>query len=260
MSIEQRYYDLLGVRKEYPNLNLIAITGLELFSRTFSWFRGGLEIEGAFPPEGPFIAYANHRGAGDIPRIYIALTRTSGRFLRGYTKATLLINGYKEPRSVRQNFDPMEHFPLNHLTKFFLGGSGAIPIRRGGISIEAFKLTRAALQNGEGIGLFLQQHRVKEGDLRELMNGVKFLGEKFPNVPFVPTGISGPPDGPYRIRIGSTFTYIEASQEPSYDATTESGFKLYAGDRLAPLISERVQNDWETRRLSLLDSSIKKPS
>lgn len=247
----------LGIKQEYPKESLAAAFAIVIASDAFCHITH-TTIQGKLPTEGPAILIANHTSTGDILRISYAVRITSGRIVRGVARHTLLSPNEEESTTVIKkigkkkdllNSDhPLAKLLVREPLAFVLRGIGAIPIHRGVSDITAFRTINRTLREGNIVGIFLQQERIKEATLRDLMPGPALIAATNPNIPIIFAGISGPPDGLNIININSAPTYainlnIDRKSKESLANTT-----IYFGDELAKLLPDRVQTDWAARR------------
>lgn len=252
MSIESRYYQIIGIKKEYPELGWFGMGVLKLLTPLYVATHG-VRAEGQLPQSGAAIVASNHRSAADI---FLAskISFEAGRFIQCIQRESLLnLNIIEDPAVLRRTGkgeDDLAKMPyiLRCLRAKILRDTGGIPVRRGSVSIETIKAGLRSLDEGNLLGIFLQETRVKEGDLRDLRDGAGFFAVQRPDIPIVPMGVSGPPNGSGLIRIGQPITLKEARMRDDYPKIEGIGrlpaATIFIADRVAELLPENIQQRW----------------
>jgi 1-acyl-sn-glycerol-3-phosphate acyltransferase len=177
-----------------PFLSTLTFTG-RLFTRAMS----GVRIEGAvdeLPKDGPLILAANHSSNLDAIAIGAWLIPRLGRRIHWLGKKEL--------------FD----WPI---VGWVATNGGVHPVDRGAADLEAFRLARRILDEGQVLFVFPEGTRSPTGVLQEARDGVAMLALRS-GAPIVPIGIAGShrvwpkgqrfphPGGRVTARIGEPFT------------------------------------------------------
>lgn len=240
---------VLGIRKEYPDLGCPGVTALVLTSRLFTTLSGA-QIEGKFPTHGAAIVAGNHTRSTDILLVTETCVR-SGRMMKALGRDTLLNpNLQEDPEILKRTGKEINdldniHPLLAHLRANILKDTGAIPVRRGSADRHAIAAALEALDRQLLVGAFVQETRVREGDLRDLFSGTAFLAMKRPDVPIYPISISGPPNGDHKLVVGEPFTYNQARNDPDYsDAGNLKSMTVYIADQIAKNLPPSIQTKW----------------
>ena len=92
------------------------------------------------------------------------------------------------------------------------------------------------------VGIFIQETRVKEGDLKNPMPGTGYLAIKNPDTRVIPIGI-WPRGFGSRVIIGEAFTYNQLRSGGQRLGLRETTAVI--ADRIAELLPEPIQKKWE---------------
>ena len=246
---EERF---LGINVEYPQTDRKALRAL-VYASNFYGKISGFQIEGSLPKKGPAILVSNHTSNTDIFKCCLACVTTSQRIIRGVARESLLDLSVKESDEVLERtgkkgkFDPM-NLPLVAPTiAFVLNGIGAIPVQRGSErdrnkDKRFFKTCYQVLESGQMLGLFIQETRVKEGDLSNPFSGAGFIARRHPDVPIIPITILNKRFG-NRMVIGEPTTYTQLVQEAGHELSPVEVI-AQIGDRIAQNHHEIVRIKW----------------
>lgn len=255
MSVEKFLYDRLGVRKEYPKTNLLALSVLIGISNAY-FFRG-LKINGSVPSEGPVLYIANHTGVSDAFGMFYAGKRvakdkeenpTIGRIPRGVGKSTLF--GIPESSEIRERTGKKDIFNSdNPLVQAFvrnvvgklLYGAGVIPIRRGEADRQAlYEMERSLIEYQQLVSIFIMESRSKSGRLEGIKNGAAVLVMRNEEIPFCAVGISRNPNV---INIGTPTTFARIREERGRLRVPE--VTLMLADGIVELLPPSIQEHWK---------------
>jgi 1-acyl-sn-glycerol-3-phosphate acyltransferase len=160
----------------------------QLLVRTLRPLLGPLDVSGIhhIPEQGPFLLLANHQSYLD-PILIQALVSRPIHTMSKSTQFSDRITG-----------------PILKALKGF-------PVRRFEVDPQAVRLALRYLQQGEGVGIYIEGERSWDGRLQPLRRGTVRLVLKA-GVPVIPCGISGAYDAwprwdrrPARARIRITF-------------------------------------------------------
>lgn len=243
----------LGINIEYEQTDKKALRALVYTSVLYGKI-SGLQIEGELPKEGAAILVSNHTGNTDIFRGCLACTTTSQRIIRGVARESLLDLSVKESEYVLKRtgklgkFDPMTLPLVTPTIAFVLNGIGAIPVQRG-IERDSrkdkqfLKTCDEILQSGQMLGLFLQETRVKEGDLRNVFPGAGIIARRHRDIPIVPITILNKRFGNKMI-IGESTTVNKMGEESGHRLGVREIIALI-GDRIAQNHHPIVRIKWE---------------
>lgn len=239
----------MGINIEYKNTDRRALA--VIFAASWLYHRlTGFEVEGSLPREGPAIVVANHTSETDVLKMaYISFT-SGKRVIRGVAKRDLLDLSYNEPPEVLARTGKMGKFDLlkvpvfRQLIAFTLNGIGAISVTRGNErSIEQDRqflfVCDEVLRSGQLLGIFPQETRVREGDLRDIKPGIGLLVRRHPAIPVLPVSISNK-----KVVIGNTFTYLELSENSDHRLGPKETVAIVA-DRIADNLSLAIRIKWQ---------------
>ncbi|MFH0847135.1 MAG: lysophospholipid acyltransferase family protein [Chloroflexota bacterium] len=136
-----------------------------LIGRLVSFIR--LEVKGRenIPKEGALIVVCNHLSLADPPLLAHVIDRRTV-FL---AKEELFRYG-----------------PLAYLVR----GFGTIPVKKGRINLDAFRMAEAVLTEGLALAIFPEGMRSKSDGLRKAFSGVALVARRS-GAPVLPVGISG---------------------------------------------------------------------
>lgn len=243
----------LGINIEYEQTDKKALRALVYASQLYGKING-LQIEGALPKEGAAILVSNHTGNTDIFRGCLACVTTSQRIIRGVARESLLDLSVKESDEVLERtgkkgkFDPMTLPLIAPTIAFILNGIGAIPVQRGSErdsdkDKRFLRTTDEILESGQMLGLFMQETRVKAGDLSNPFPGAGVIARRHPDVPIIPITILNKRFGNKMI-IGEQTTYKQLAQESDHKLSPAEATALI-GDRIAQNHHEIVRIKWQ---------------
>jgi 1-acyl-sn-glycerol-3-phosphate acyltransferase len=174
------------------------ITALTIGGRIFGQAVSRMRLEGAFdeiPKDGPVILAANHASNLDAVVIGSWLIPRLGRRIHWLGKKELFA------------------WPIIGWTA---ANGGVHPVDREGADVEAFRLAKRILDEGNVLFVFPEGTRSPDGALQEARDGVAVLAQRT-GAPIVPIGISGSngvwpkgqrlphPGGHVTIRVGTPF-------------------------------------------------------
>lgn len=254
LNPEKFIYDRLGVKKEYPETNLAALSLLIGISNLYVLLRG-LQVKGFIPAQGPVILIANHTDITDAFSMFYAGVHARdengqpsiGRVPRGVGKSTLF--GIAESLKMKERTGKKDLLNSNHplvnaLIRTFIGGplsgAGVIPVRRGTADRVALREINRTLQvYRQPVALSIMETRVKSGRIQTLRTGAAFVIKTNPEVPFCPVGIS---QNPNAINIGQSSTYSQLKEERGELGLEE--LTLVVADEIAKLLRSSIQNFW----------------
>lgn len=242
----------LGINIEYKKTNKLALAGLVIISEIYKQATG-FTVEGQFPPEGPAIIVSNHTSSTDIFRGCIACIETAHRVIRGVARESLLDPSIEDPKDVLEEtgktgaFKLMKSPLVTQTIAFVLNGIGTIPIQRGKkrdrIKDRKFLLTcDEVLNSGQLLGIFIQQTRVKEGDLRNPFEGAGVLARRHRDVLIIPVSILARHFGNNMI-IGESTTYNQLVQKTGHKLAPIEVAALI-GDRIAENLPPSIKERW----------------
>lgn len=243
----------LGVNIEYPQTNKLALASIIVAAKAYHLFNG-FEVVGELPKTGPAIVVTNHTSSFDILKMAYVCFTTSERVIRGVARKGLLDPNYREPEAVlartrkKGDSNPARLPLLNQTLAFIFNGIGAIPVIRGGErnSAEDRQFLLACdevLNSNQLLGIFIQETRVKAGDLENPMPGVNLIARKHPDVPIVPVGIWARHFGE-KVVIGPPFTYNELAKTSDHRLGAKETTTLIV-DRIAANLHSDVQTKWK---------------
>lgn len=251
-AVEDAYYQRIGVRKEFPELNPIA-AGLLMFGARRYVSKHHSVIEGELPKEGAAIVTGNHFQKGDSLKILWAGRVTAGRLpTRTIVKMSLIKRGAHESAEYLRSIgtDPANPEKYSPIEAFALRNSGVIGILRDNPRADLNSICNEILKSGQWLGVYMQPTRDPEYLLRNLQPGAAIFAMRHPDIPVIPLAFSGPPDGPDKISIRESFTYAQKRQEWR-ELGKKLGiaeFTIVIADAIAEGLPLRPQKDWETRR------------
>lgn len=243
-----------GVLIEEPTTNLLSFSMVVLTSKLYA-HATGLRVEGSIPKTGPVLLTSMHTSTMDIPAMTYAGI-LSGRMIRAVTRKSLLDLSFQESAAVLErtgkkgHFDPMKLAPIARVLAFALSGVGAIPINRDSAqrSIsegkEFIRYCSEVLASGQIVGMFMQETRVKEGDLRDIKPGIIMLANDNKEVPIVVASITSHGKGSKLIRISDdqpTYEKLKARNGGKLNARTGSAL---IGDIAAELVPGPIRDKW----------------
>lgn len=258
MTPERIFYNLVGIRKESPRVKWYSVAVFEIYSKLDNLLHG-TTIEGRLPPEGPALVVSMHTRSWDMAKGYSMVKGTAHRLMQGIARESLLHPDIKESEEVLERTgkkqDFFHHAPrfVKEIVAFFLRGIDAIGVPRGAQTLSALRPTIrtcvVALVDKRIVGIFIQETRVKENDLRDLMNGPAFLARLNPDIPVYPVAIYSK-KRPHKISIGQSFTANEAMVHPNFrsDLDQTIALTLFIADKIADIAEEEVKIDWFEKR------------
>ncbi len=247
--VETFYYEkFLGVRKEYSELNPLAVA-IFLLTSTFHTVKHISILEGyPLPKSGAAILTGNHHRDADIYKGCILVRHTAHRLgTRAVVRKSLIDPESRESeeylKKIGNKQDDLNK--PNPMRAFVLRGLGVIPIPRDNPGHDFVKKIDEVLKSHQISGLFLQETRNEDCLLRNLQTGAAFFARRHPDVPVYPLAFSGPPDGPDKVTALKPFTYAEISNG---EKISVGELTIMIADMIASALPQRVQKDWETRR------------
>lgn len=267
MTPERVFYNLVGIRKESPRVKWYSVAAFEIYSKLDNLLHG-TTIEGSLPPEGPALVVSMHTRSWDMAKGYSMVKGTARRLMQGIARESLLHPDIKESEEVLERTgkkqDSFYHAPrfVKEIVAFSLRGIDAIGVPRGAQTLSALRPTIrscvAAFADNRVVGIFIQETRVKENDLRDLMNGPAFLARLNPDIPIYPVAIYSKKI-PHKVSIGQPFTANEALANPNFrtDLDQTTALTLFITDQIANIAEEEIKLDWfEKRRNEYLQKSL----
>lgn len=223
MSVEQANKRFLGVRIEDQKIDNLAfkttLVGADLIS-----FLRRTEVEGSLPQDGPGLIIANHPDWTSIFILPWTAVHTAHRSMRVVARDTLINPQIKEDKEVlertgKNDFLNNDSSKLTSIARAALGSflgtiGNPILIHRGSPRDETFEKIQDTLENDQLVGMFIQETRTPEWDLRNAMDGPAFITIHNPDIPVYllamsHVGISLSPKNWHRphIAISLPFTY-----------------------------------------------------
>lgn len=241
--IERLCYRALGVRKEFPELNLLAVTLMIIkttaYTQTHHPVFGGYPL----PRYGGAILVANHQDEGDSYKGF-QLGRTVGRVIRTVARTSLIAHVQESAEVLaRTGHKSDELNKYSPIRAFVLRGVGVIPVVRGAPDRAFIRTFDAVIKSHQLAAIFIQETRVNKGDLRDLKTGPSFFVTRHPDISVYPVGFFT--EG---VNVGRPFTYTELLKERGVKKIGMADVTLEIADRIAQLLPERAQQDWITRR------------
>lgn len=232
----------LGVRREFPKLNRLALTLLVM--KSLSHVRKHESIIDGFPlpTEGPFILTGNHRADDDNYKACVAGVR-AGRLIRPILKKGLVVRGFQESQAYLQSIEAEESLQYDTLMAFVLRGVGSTAIDREHLDATTFMKQTGQILRSQILGIFIQPHRYPDGGLRHLQLGPAILAMRHPTILIAPFTSSGTPDGVDKFTIHQPFTYREKVKEYGRKLSGEE-FTMILADIIAGGLPERPRNIW----------------
>ncbi len=250
----------MGINIEYEQADKRAVAGFLVASKILQ-LATGFKIEGEFPGTGAAIAVGNHTSTLNGFMAYLASIETGHRIARMVAKETLFHPGRKEPDEVLQRtgkenaFDPMTLPLIADTVAFTLRGIGGIPVYRGknrNISRDRqfLKTCGEILDAEQFLGLFIQETRVKEGDLRDVFPGVGVLVREHKTTPVIPVAILS---GKYgnKMVIGQSVTGQQLEEEAGHKLTSRE-MTARVVDKIADIHHPYVRAKWHHEDKPLL--------
>ncbi len=251
--VEQGYYRLLGVRKEYvdPNPVAQATAATLLIARTkLHVFTHHSQIQGyPLPRQGAAIVTGNHNEAGDSFKGLQHAIKTAGRLIRPVVKRSLLEEGAIESMEYLRSIDAQteslgEYTPRN---AFVLRHTGAIGVLRNNPGLNFVRAVDQGLKNQHLMAIYLQPTRNPDCFLRHLQPGAAYFAMKHPEIPVYPVAFSNYPDKVDLAVFMEPFTYAQKVAEYG-QALSEAEFTVIIADSIARGLPNKAQIDWTTRR------------
>lgn len=240
---------ILGIRKEFPELNPLA-AGLLIAKSAIHIRIHGSIIEGyPLPTQGAAILTANHHREADTYK-GVQIGRAAGRLIRPVLRKSLIYPNSEESAefllSIGDKQDKLNKY--DPLRAFVLRGIGAIPIMRDNPGHDWIRTCKAALQANQLLSVFLQFTRHEDGCLRELQGGAALLMKMHPNIPVYPVALSGAPDGPDKATVLKSFTCAE--KEAEYGRKLDYvELTIITADIIADALPERPKQHWLKTRV-----------
>jgi 1-acyl-sn-glycerol-3-phosphate acyltransferase len=205
------------------------ISALTFSGRIFARAMSRVRLEGALddiPTEGPLILAANHASNLDAIVLGSWLMPRLGRRIHWLGKKELFA------------------WPI---VGWVAANGGVHPVDRGTADVEAFRLAKRILDEGQILFVFPEGTRSPDGALQEAQDGVAALALRS-GAPIVPLGIAGSygvwprgqkvphPGGHVTVRVGPPFRPVELLP-PGTDRRTAKGLvTTMIMDRIADLL------------------------
>lgn len=263
MLLERLTHRVTGIKQESQDINkygaAVAITLFSSIAAIHRIFRKPLIIgEGSLPKDGPLLLIGNHTGMEDVFLAFEATRERNGRLARTAVKHTLVYPREHESLKVLERTGKKGDLlnnenPLALLGKYpmawLLKGLGVLPVHRGETDRAFLRACHNVLDNGQALGIFIQETRHEDGSLNDLRLGPALLAARHPDAPIVFMGFSGPPNSQLRLNISRPYTYEELTQNLSDGHSLKKVTEVF-GDKIAELLPESVQRDWESRKLA----------
>ena len=242
------YQYVLGIRKEFPELNPVAATLLIAKSRAHV-IKHKSRIEGyPLPKRGAAIFAGNHQYQGDNYKICIAGVDQADRLTRAVVKKSLVVEGFSETdeylQSIEAKIDSFEYRPL---MAFVLKGVGSISVDRENPDRSFLEVTDAVIKSDQMLGVFIQPHRYEDCFLRYLQVGAATVARRHPDTPVYPCAFSGPPYVEDRLTILEPFTYNQKVKELNRRISVGE-FTILVADAITSAQPYIIRADWKTRR------------
>ncbi len=264
--LESAVYRATGINPESDGIKWYSVLFFELFAQ-YDNFRNHTIYDGVLlPADGPVLFVGNHTSMFDTAKGY-RIAQRSGRIPRTFTRESLLDPTKPEPASVLERTgrkkDILNSSPMwvRRIIAALPAGVEAISVSRGGgrkESNELLQRVRAQFEARRLVALFVQETRNKEGQLTNLMRGAGLLAKNNPDVPIFPVGITV--RKPHRATVGEPFTYNQMLSDPEFAELTRTNFTVLIGDKIARLLDEPEEIDWqEVQRPILLAPKRKIP-
>ncbi|MEB3225158.1 MAG: lysophospholipid acyltransferase family protein [Synechococcus sp.] len=171
------------------------------------YFRGRVYGAEHVPAQGPFIAVSNHASNFDPPILSNCLCRPVA-------------------------FMAKEELFRVPVLKQAIALYGAYPVKRGAGDRAAIRAALGALEQGWGVGIFLQGTRTKDGTITDPKQGAALIAAKA-QVPLVPVSLWGtekifvpgkriPQSVPLTVRIGEAITPPATVKKEALQQVTEA--------------------------------------
>ncbi|MBI4039185.1 hypothetical protein HY384_04505 [Candidatus Daviesbacteria bacterium] len=242
------YNKILGIRKEYPELNPVAAALIILRSRLHVLTHRSIIDGYPLPEKGPAIITGNHYGEEDNYKICVAAVRSSGRLVRPVAKKNLVVPYFSESRDYLKSIGAEDDsFPYKPLNAYVLRGLGSVAVNRENPGRDFLKEVREILYSGQLLGLFLQPHRYR-GSLQHLEPGAAGLAMRHPDIPIYPCAFSGYPSGHDRLTILQPFTYNQIRRKLGVGKISPAELTIMIADAIAKVLPCPLPNLWIARR------------
>jgi hypothetical protein len=183
-----------GIVLEHPDFETRGYRNAVRMVQTIEGLLRKPEIEalGDLPHEGPALVVANHPSTESTIILPWVMTELVHRPMQLVVRDTLLDPSIQEEAEVLERTGKKDDL-LNAKKNMWLrekigafvreSGGNAIPVHRGDPSRETFRQINKSLQDGRLVGIFLQETRTPEDDLRNAMQGPAFIMRQNPEVP-----------------------------------------------------------------------------
>lgn len=257
MNPETFVSNLVGIKNKSPKIRALPLLGFDGISKLDSFLHKTV-VKGFLPAEGPALVVSNHMSMWDIAKGYDMSVHTAGRIMFGVARETLINPDLKESKEVLKRAGKTSD-PLNKAPRFvrriisFILTDVSIAVPRGAQTLGALRPTiracNQAFADQHMVGVFVQETRVKEGDLRNVMDGPAFLAGLNPDIPIYPVAIYEE-NGHHVASIGDHFTANQAKLDPSIrtDLDQITAMTVYIVDHIADMLPDAQRNDWYERR------------
>jgi len=238
---------LLGIRKEFPELDPVSAALLILRSRLHV-LKHRSKLNGSlFPEQGPAIVAGNHQEDADSYKICVQVVK-SHRLIRAVVKRGLVEEGFSESKDYLKTIeDNTPSKKYNYRRASVLKGVGSIPVNREDPGRQFLEETDAIIKSGQLLGIFLQPHRYNDCFLRNLQLGAATIARRHPNVRIYLCALSGPPYGEDKLTVLQPFTYAQKANELGRKIGVGELTIMFA-DAIAKHQPLPVWKDWQTRR------------
>lgn len=248
-TVESLLYRKLGIRKEFPELNPIAITLIMTAAAKYTNDHQVIFDGYPLPKIGPAFITGNHFAESDIYKATEA-GRRARRVIRPMARRSLIMRGEEAIESkaylesIGAEDDYSEQFSL---IRALLLKDVVIDVRRDLHEMRVGRRANAVIRSGQLLGVFFQPHRYEDCILRNLETGPATLAKLNPEVPIYIMAFSGPPHGPDKVTTLKPFTYEEKETELGREISPEE-LTIIMADIAVTELPKSSQKDWETRR------------
>lgn len=245
--VENAFYHVVGIRKEFPELNPIAAVLMKAGANRHV-AKNHCIIEGyPLPQAGAAILTGNHYSSKDPLIACYAGLSMAHRLTRTVAKKSLVVRGaYESAEYLESIGDKSEAADYSRLEAFIMRGVGVIPILRDDpqSNIAMIRQCYQILDTGQLLGVFLQASRDEEGLLRNLQIGAARIASrpKYRDIPIHAFAFSKD-----KTTLVEPFTYNQLKKELERDIDVPE-FTIIIVDRIAVHLPKEVQEDWKTRR------------
>ena len=260
--VEAPYYNLIGIRKEFDELNPVSALFMKIGAIGYT-SQHHCVIEGyPLPKFGAAIVTGNHNEEANSYEAAVAGLRVR-RLIRTVVKKSLVVRGAYESdeylESIGEKKNSLEYNPLK---AFVMKGIGVIPILRHNPGVNFARICFKVLDSSQLLGMFMQDTRDEGGLLRNLKMGVAHLAsmDRYRNTPIYEIAFS---ETSATVLEPITYNQMLAKireDEPLRDVISSAEITINLADRLADTLPQRVQEHWKATRnieLARLVASVK---